>query len=81
MKRVNFTKDGTGKIMMVEDPNGKWCLHELPNGEGVDLYRTYKCDLCDKEFTHDPLPVVDENFKVQEGVISCGCHIYTGEDE
>jgi hypothetical protein len=42
---------------------------------------THKCDLCNKEFTHKPLPVVDENFKVQRGVISCGCHIYTEEDD
>jgi len=48
---------------------------------GVDPYQTHKCDLCDKEFNHEPLPVTDENYNVDEGIISCGCHIYTGEDD
>lgn len=31
------------------------------------------CDMCGKEFIGKSYKVVDENFNVQKGLISCGC--------
>ncbi len=34
------------------------------------------CDLCGEDFYHEPtdVPVVDENYNAQEGLVACGCH-------
>jgi hypothetical protein len=48
--------------------------------KGCPSHEIKVCDLCGNEFTGKSHEVLDENFNIQKGLISCGCNLNTDDN-
>lgn len=69
-------------VSMIININGGRTIYRVETVKGLVGHYSYKelkkalpCDLCDKFYTDKGYPVVDENYRTQKGLRSCGCNM------